>query len=105
MGRKRLWPSFETPRKRAAALAITAKPLRGDDGSAWGCASLQDTENLPRLGRAGDVAAGAAGARGQRLDQLAVRGHLAAVGEIERVLEARAQMAAQFGAALVQRPD
>ena len=25
-------PSFETPRKRAAPLAITAKPLRGDDG-------------------------------------------------------------------------
>jgi hypothetical protein len=36
MGRKRLWPSFETPRKRAAPLAITAKPLRRDDGGARG---------------------------------------------------------------------
>jgi hypothetical protein len=32
MGRKRKRRSFETPRKRAAPLAITAKPLRGDDG-------------------------------------------------------------------------
>jgi hypothetical protein len=31
-GHKRPWPSFETQRKRAAPLAITAKPLRGDDG-------------------------------------------------------------------------
>jgi hypothetical protein len=32
MGHKRRRRSFETPRKRAAPLAITAKPLRGDDG-------------------------------------------------------------------------
>jgi hypothetical protein len=32
IGHKYMRPSFETPRKRAAPLAITAKPLRGDDG-------------------------------------------------------------------------
>jgi hypothetical protein len=33
MRHERLRPSFETPRKRAAPLAITAKPLRGDEVS------------------------------------------------------------------------
>jgi hypothetical protein len=32
MGHKRSRPSFETPRKRAALPATTAKPLREDDG-------------------------------------------------------------------------
>jgi len=40
MGHKRWRPSFETPRKRAAPLAITAKPLRGDDGGVWGNEAL-----------------------------------------------------------------
>ena len=64
-----------------------------------------DPENLPRFGGAGDLAAGAAGAGGDGLDQLAVRRHLGAVRPIERILKAGAQMAAEIGAALMQRPD
>src|SRR4051812_9284312 len=74
-----------------ASLAMTALMLR--------------SENLPRFRRAGDLAAGAAGTAGDLFDQLAVRRHLGAVGEIERIFEACAQMAAKIGAALVQRPD
>ena len=66
---------------------------------------MPDPENLPRLGRAGDLAAGAARAGGDALDQLAVRGHLGAVGQIEGIFQAGAQMTAEIGAALMQRPD
>src|SRR3954447_10902939 len=74
-----------------ASLAMTALMLR--------------SENLSRFRRAGDLAAGAAGTAGDLFDQLAVRRHLGAVGEIERIFQACAQMAAKIGAALVQRPD
>ena len=66
---------------------------------------MPDPENLPRFGRARDLAAGAARAGRDALDQLAVRGHLGAVAEIERIFQPGAQMAAEIGAALMQRPD
>jgi hypothetical protein len=62
-------------------------------------------ESLPCLGGARNLAPGAAGAGGDGFDQLTVRGHLLAVGEIERVLQPGAQVPAEVGAALVQRPD
>src|SRR4249919_2781594 len=67
--------------------------------------SMPDPKNLPRLGGAGDLAPGAAGAGGDGFDQLAVRGHLLAVGKIERIFQPGAQVTAEIGAALVQRPD
>src|SRR5258707_3358405 len=67
--------------------------------------SMLRPENLPRFSRARNLAARASRAGGDRLDQLPVRSHLGAVGEIEGVLKPGAQVPAEFGAALVQRPD
>jgi hypothetical protein len=60
---------------------------------------------LPCLGGAGDLAARLAHTTRDGLDQLAVRSHLLPIGEIEGILQPRAQMTAKIGAALVQRPD
>src|SRR5258706_6580407 len=76
-------------------------PSRNDDG----VDSMPNSENLPRLRGARDLAPGAEGTGDDRFDQLAVRRHLGAVREIEGILEPGAQMSAEFGAALVQRPD
>src|SRR5271169_4224360 len=72
-----------------AALAMTA--------SLWS-ALMPDPKNLPRFGRGRDLAPGAARAGGDLLDQLAVRDHLGAIGEIKRIFEPSAQMAAEIGA-------
>src|SRR5580698_9488778 len=66
---------------------------------------MPDPEDLPRFGRTGDLAAGAARAGRDALDQLSVRCHFGAVGLIEGILKPGTQMAAEIGAALVQRPD
>src|SRR3954466_4781874 len=76
-----------------AALAMTAD------------LSVLRPKDLPCFRRARDLAAGAPRAAGDLLDQLAVRRHLGSVREIERIFEPRAQMAAELGAALMQRPD
>ena len=62
-------------------------------------------KDLPRLSGAGNLAPGAAGAGGDGFDQLPVRGHLPAVGKVERIFQPGAQMAAEIGATLVQWPD
>src|SRR6516225_10971662 len=67
--------------------------------------SMFRPEDLSRLGWRGDLPPGAARAGSQRLDQLPVRCDLGAVVEIERIFQSGAQMAAEIGAALVQRPD
>src|SRR5712671_8058706 len=68
-------------------------------------ALMPDPKNLPCFRGARDLAAGAAGACGDGLDQLAVRCHLGAIGLIERIFKPGAQVTAEFGAALMQRPD
>src|SRR5437868_15445683 len=67
--------------------------------------SMPGPKYLPRFRGASDLAARAPRAGGDRLDQLPVRGHLGAVGEIESILQPGAQVPAEIGAALVQRPD
>jgi hypothetical protein len=59
MGHKRQERSFETPRKRAAPLAITAQPLRGDDG---GMCGAEKTYN-DRLSASGEMLRGLGAAR------------------------------------------
>src|SRR6202521_5278629 len=48
---------------------------------------LDEPQHLPRLGRAGDRAAGLARVARQHLDQRAVRRRLPPVGKVERILE------------------
>ena len=64
---------------------------------------------IPKIRRASeracDLAAGAARAGRDALDQLPVRCHLGAVRLIEGILKPGAQMAAEIGATLMQRPD
>src|SRR5688572_16869230 len=62
-------------------------------------------KNLPRFRRRCDLAAGIAGTGGNGFDQLAVRGYLGAVAEVERVFQPGAEMATEIGTALMQRPD
>src|SRR5258707_12165229 len=76
-----------------AALAMTALAL------------MPGSKNLPRFRRACDLAARLACTGSDPLDQLPVRRHLGAVGEIKRVLEPGAEVTAEIGAALEQRPD
>ena len=57
---------------------------------------------LPRARRS---RAGLSWAVDQRRDEVAVRGGAGTVGQIYRVLEPSAQIAAEFGGAAVQRPD
>src|SRR5437588_8428652 len=66
--------------------------------------SMPRPKNLPRFGRACNLAARAPRASGNRLDQLPVRGHLGAISQIESILKPGAEMPAEIGAALVQRP-
>src|SRR4051812_37695712 len=68
-------------------------------------ALMPGSEYLPGLRRASNLAARASRAGGDGLDQLPVGGHLGAVGEIEGIFQPGAEMPAEIGAALVQRPD
>jgi len=72
--------------------------------SLW-LALAPDAKDLPRLRGACDLAAGAARARCDAFDQLPVRRDLGAIAQIEGIFKPGAQMAAEIGAALVQRPD
>src|SRR6516164_8293613 len=66
---------------------------------------VENPKNLPCLGRSRYLASRPARADCDALDQLAVGHHLGPVGLIEGIFEPGAQMTAEFGAALVQRPD
>ena len=83
-----------------------AQPHRVVDMRRHGRASWLESPNArARLLRRGDVAARGAGDGGERGDQLAVRSGAGAVGQIDRVFEPGAQIAAELGGARVQRPD
>src|SRR5258708_40131946 len=93
--------------------AAYASPTRGEVApNSWNALTLSrrptlvpDTKNLPRFRRARNLPPRPPRAGRDRLDQLSVRCHLGAVGQVKRILEPGAQMAAEISAALVQRPD
>src|SRR5258708_8639532 len=66
-------------------------------------ALMPGPKNLPRFRRARNLAARLARTGRDALDQLSIGGHLGPVAEIEGVLQPGAEMAAEIGAALVQR--
>src|SRR5262245_37027670 len=95
---KRSNPTLPQPRKLDCFVASLLAMTSGDN-------SMPHPENLPRFRWRRNLPPRLARAGGQRLDELPVRGHLGAVAEIEGVFQARAQMPAEIGTALVQRPD